>query len=572
MVTVVKNHKQSLPIKQQLRVAFYGRVSTQEQSLEGYSPQFQQEQLQEHLKRKDYKGWFTKHEWHFFDVGSGSEYEERKDLQRLLGLVRKKEIDLVLVWKIDRLSRNLSDLLNLFEEMDKYGVGFASVKEDLDFTGAIGKLIFQIFGALAEFERENIKMRTEEGKKASAMQGNYVGGSIPYAYEALKNSNGKGKKLRLIKGEAAVVKQIFEWFAYERKPVTWITKMLNDTGVPKSRGNSRATTKRWHDSTVIQMLRNEIYRGAYITNRLRLISRKPEQYEERPQAQWIYTQVDAAIDDVLFYTAQERLEKRRLYASQGGGGKERYMLRGKLWDMETGRKFVGYTMGIGTKHYRRKQFYRGEHRVPNMSVAGGMLEDIVWGLMQKALNEPEAFLALHKTSGSTEVTEGLGAQLRSAEDELSAMNARIEKARLLLYEDGNNESNIREDIAKFEGQRDMLFSEKKRLETELTKQSQYQLACEHLRYFSFKYKDMSSFSYEEKQKLIDMFVERIEIYSSGKERSMKVYYRFDPKAVSGAIPLGRTDVAQQKAENPKVVADADVQWWVGRGSNPRPMP
>ncbi len=572
MSTVVKNHKQSPPAKQQLRVAFYGRVSTQEQSLEGYSPQFQQEQLQEHLKRKDYKGWFTKDEWHFFDVGSGSEYEERKDLQKLLGLVRRKEIDLVLVWKIDRLSRNLSDLLNLFEEMDHYGVGFASVKEDLDFTGAIGKLIFQIFGALAEFERENIKMRTEEGKKASAMQGNYVGGSIPYAYEALKNANGRGKKLRLVKEEAAVVKQIFEWFAYEGKAVTWIAKMLNDTGVPKSRGNSRATTKRWHDSSVIQMLRNEIYRGAYITNRLRLISHRPEQYEERPQTEWIYTQVDAAVDDVLFYTAQERLEKRRLYAAQGGGGKEKYMLRGKLWDMETGRKFVGYTMGIGTKHYRRKQFYQGEYRVPNMSIAGTMLEDIVWGLMEKALNEPAAFLAIHKASGTKDETEGLGAQLRTTEDELSNVNARIEKARLLLYEDGATDHNIREDIAKFEGQREKLFAEKKRLETELTKQSQYQLACEHLRYFSAKYKDMQSFSYEEKQKLIDMFVERIEIYANGKERSMKVYYRFDPKAVSGAIPLGRTDVAQPKAESLEIRAADAKQWWVGRDSNPRPMP
>lgn len=572
MPTVVTSRQQLPKTKQKLRVAFYGRVSTQEQNLEGYSPQFQKEQLGEHLKRKDYKGWFTKEEWHFFDVGSGSEYEEREGLQELLILVRKKEIDLVLVWKIDRLSRNLSDLLNLFEEMDKYSVSFASVKEDLDFTGAIGKLIFQIFGALAEFERENIKMRTEEGKKASAMQGNYVGGSIPYGYEALRNSSGKGKKLRLVDKEAAVVKQIFEWFTYEQKAVSWIAKMLNDTGIPKSRGNSRTKDTRWHDQSVLQMLRNEIYRGAYITNRLRLVSRKPEQYEERPQAQWIYTQVDPAIDDVLFYMAQERLEKRHLYAAQGGGGKEPYMLRGKLWDMETGRKFVGYMMGIGTKHYRRKQFYRDGQRVPSISIAGHLLEDIAWGLMEKALSQPEAFLAAHSASLSKDDTEGLGSQLRCTEDELSAMNARIEKARLLLYEGGAIDHDIREDMAKFEEQRDKLFTEKKRLEAELTKQSQYQLACEHLRYFSAKYRDMQSFSYEEKQKLIDMFVERIEVYANGKDRRVRVFFRFDPKAVSGAIPLGRTDIAQPKANVFENLSEKSDEWWVGRGSNPRPMP
>jgi len=89
MATVVPTRPQQ-QTKQSLRVAFYGRVSTQEQNLEGYSPQFQMEQLHEHLKRRDYKGWLTKDEWHFFDVGSGSEYEEREELQKLLVLARKK--------------------------------------------------------------------------------------------------------------------------------------------------------------------------------------------------------------------------------------------------------------------------------------------------------------------------------------------------------------------------------------------------------------------------------------------------------------------------------------------------
>lgn len=570
MPTVVTNRHKLEP-KQQLRVAFYGRVSTQEQSLEGYSPQFQKEQLYEQVKRKDYKGWVTRDDWHFFDVGSGSECEERKELQELLGLVRKKQIDLVLVWKIDRLSRNLSDLLNLFEEMDKYGVGFASVKEDLDFTGAIGKLIFQIFGALAEFERENIKMRTEEGKKASAMQGNYVGGSVPYGYEALKNDSGKGKKLRLVKSEAAVVKQIFEWFTYEGKAVSWISKMLNDTGIPKSRGNARTMNTRWHDPSVLQMLKNEIYRGAYITNRLRLISHRPEQYEERPQAQWIYTAVDPAIDDVLFYMAQERLNKRHL-ASQGGGGKNVYMLRGKLWDMETGRKFVGYTIGIGTKHYRRKPFFRDGRKVSSISIAGHLLENMVWGLMEKALSEPEVFLAQHQERAAKDTSEALGMALRTTEEELSTVNSRIERARQLLYESAAIDSNVQEDIALFEEQREKLFAEKKRLESELTVQSQYQIACEHLRYFSAKYRNTESFDYDEKQKLVDMFVDRVEIYAHKKERSLKVYYRFEPKAVSAAIPGGRSDVVYEQAKKSAIGVSNDNEWWVGRGSNPRPMP
>src|SRR3954454_6897959 len=107
-----------------VRVAFYMRVSTAEQELEGYSPEFQRAQLLEHVKRKDYKGWVTRPEWHFFDVGSGSELDGRRQLNRLRECVRGGEIDIVLVWKIDRLSRSLSHLLRLFDEFSRHRVGF----------------------------------------------------------------------------------------------------------------------------------------------------------------------------------------------------------------------------------------------------------------------------------------------------------------------------------------------------------------------------------------------------------------------------------------------------------------
>src|SRR3989338_1160002 len=84
-----------------IRVAFYIRVSTNEQEDEGYSPEFQMEQLLEHVKRKEYKHWYTRKEWHFSDTKSGGEKTERIGLKNLMELVRKKEIDLVLVWRID---------------------------------------------------------------------------------------------------------------------------------------------------------------------------------------------------------------------------------------------------------------------------------------------------------------------------------------------------------------------------------------------------------------------------------------------------------------------------------------
>src|SRR5438067_326129 len=71
-ISLVKRQPAEERAPSAVRVAFYMRVSTAEQELEGYSPEFQKTQLLEHVKRKDYKGWVTRPEWHFFDVGSGS--------------------------------------------------------------------------------------------------------------------------------------------------------------------------------------------------------------------------------------------------------------------------------------------------------------------------------------------------------------------------------------------------------------------------------------------------------------------------------------------------------------------
>src|SRR5581483_3270553 len=249
-ISLVKKSVAEQRTKDQIRVAFYMRVSTAEQELEGYSPQFQKDQLFEHVQRKAYKGWITKPAWHFFDVGSGVEFEGRQQLQHLLDFVRAGEIDIILVWKIDRLSRSLSDLLRLFDDFSRHGVGFASSKEELDFTGPIGRLIYQVFGALAEFERETIKMRTEEGRLASALAGNYTGSVAPYGFESVPNTGGKGRKLRLIAAEADIVRQIFHWFIYDRWTPGRIADELNGMGVPKGRANKTTGGSKWLETTI----------------------------------------------------------------------------------------------------------------------------------------------------------------------------------------------------------------------------------------------------------------------------------------------------------------------------------
>src|SRR5581483_9615442 len=318
-ISLVKKSVAEQRTKDQIRVAFYMRVSTAEQELEGYSPQFQKDQLFEHVQRKAYKGWITKPAWHFFDVGSGVEFEGRQQLQHLLDFVRAGEIDIILVWKIDRLSRSLSDLLRLFDEFSRHRVGFASMKEDLDFTGPIGRLIYQVFGALAEFERETIKMRTEEGRKASALAGNYTGTVAPYGFKSVPNPSGKGRKLQVVPEEGAIVRRMFGWFVYDGWTAARIAEELNRLGVPKGRGNRKIGGTKWREFTVRSMLGCEEYRGIFVTNRYRLVQKKPRRHEQRPKDEWIIVRMPSVIDDMLFYMAQERLVQTSRKPRKGGG-------------------------------------------------------------------------------------------------------------------------------------------------------------------------------------------------------------------------------------------------------------
>jgi len=130
----------------------YARVSTQDQN-----PDLQKDALQE-----------VKCEEIFWESGSGSK-SDRPGLRRALDYMR--EGDVLVVWKLDRLGRSLKDLIGIVNSLEERGIGFKSLRESIDTTTSSGMLVFHIFGALAEFEREVIRERTQAGLAASRVRG-----------------------------------------------------------------------------------------------------------------------------------------------------------------------------------------------------------------------------------------------------------------------------------------------------------------------------------------------------------------------------------------------------------------
>ena len=139
-----------------MRIALYARVST----LNGQHPEMQLAELREYASRR---GWKIVGE--YVDEGISGCKESRPQLNRLMGDVHRRKFEAVLCWKIDRFGRSLKHLVNALADLDSYGVAFVSLKDNLDLSTPSGRLMFQIIGAMAEFERALIQERVRAGLK-----------------------------------------------------------------------------------------------------------------------------------------------------------------------------------------------------------------------------------------------------------------------------------------------------------------------------------------------------------------------------------------------------------------------
>lgn len=369
------NNEENKPI----RVAFYARVSTDEQVRDGYGIQMQLDNLNDILAyNQKNNGWTHKKEWEYVDDGFTGADLNRPHFKRMMDAVKNKEFDLIVVWKIDRLSRNLSHLLKVFEDIKKYEVSLYSSKENIDFTGPIGRLTFQIFGALAEFERETIKMRTLDGKMASARSGNYVGGAVSYGYRRVKNKSGKGNRLEIIEKEAEWIRKIYKWFIYEGKNYNQIAKELNDFKVPKgieSRNKDKNTI--WRDKMITRILTDKAYTG---------LDNAKFKDENTGKDIIIEQKIPKIISDIDFRQAQYIVE--RVTTNRGGGDKE-YLLSRKIKNVETGQTLTGYSRTKGGFGYRCKKHKNQDGTfTPGYEIPARSIEDFVWSWCKVAINRP----------------------------------------------------------------------------------------------------------------------------------------------------------------------------------------
>jgi DNA invertase Pin-like site-specific DNA recombinase len=143
----------------------YSRVSTFDQH-----PEMQLSELREYASRR---GWQIISE--YVDQGVSGSRERRSQLDRLMADARRRKFDAVLVWKIDRFGRSLRHLVNALADLDSLGVAFVSLRDNLDLSTPSGRLMFQVIGAMAKFERSLVQERVRAGLRNAVARGVRLG-------------------------------------------------------------------------------------------------------------------------------------------------------------------------------------------------------------------------------------------------------------------------------------------------------------------------------------------------------------------------------------------------------------
>ncbi len=187
--------------EKEVKVAIYVRVSTEEQAKEGISIEAQIDRCKAFSKARNWKVFKV-----YKDAGFSAGTMDRPAFQLLMIDVEDKKFDVLLVYKIDRFSRKLKDLITILDDLKKHNVNFTSVTEQIDTTTAMGEAFFQIIGVFAQLERGMVKERVEMAFSKKIDSGEYLNRApLGYFYE-----NGK---LVMDNEEVEKVKEIFNMWA-----------------------------------------------------------------------------------------------------------------------------------------------------------------------------------------------------------------------------------------------------------------------------------------------------------------------------------------------------------------------
>lgn len=326
-----------------INTAIYCRVSTEEQATEGFSIHAQKDKLTKYAESND---WDIV-DYYVDDGISGKNLNERPEVSRLIEDVKKGRINNVLIYKLDRLTRSVKDLIYLIELFDSHNCTFNSQTEKIDTSNAVGRMFVKIIGIFAEFERENLAERVTFGYEQKTKEGNYTNCNGVYGYDYLV---GKGK-LKVNKDEAIYVRKIFNWYL-NGDSMLKIAKKLKDLNVPTKRGGH------WNQSTINSILNNPLYIG-----NVRYGVNKKNNFEV------VGKDITGIIDKDMFYGVQELMKRRKKFHNKKYSSDDTYYFRVLRCSYCNGKYHARQQIQGGKKYitYRCNGYHNNSCNAPGFS-------------------------------------------------------------------------------------------------------------------------------------------------------------------------------------------------------------
>lgn len=302
-----------------MRTAIYIRVSTDDQAKEGFSLAAQSQRLRAYCESQD---------WAISDIYADEGYSakdtERPALQRMLSDIRSGRLDVVLVWRLDRLTRSVLDLYQLLRVFDKNEVGFKSATEVFDTTTAIGRLFITIVAAMAQWERENIGERVALGMAQKAREGKRVTSVAPMGYSK------QGDSLVVDETRAPIVRDIFLRYAGGWGIHRIGLYLESEYGI------------RWDKHTLGYILDNPVYVGqlrwGYRSRRI------------GHEVILVNAAHDPLIDSATWQAVRQVRDRKRVLPPRSGTGK--YPFAGLVFCKKCGARMVGYQNATAHLYYR----------------------------------------------------------------------------------------------------------------------------------------------------------------------------------------------------------------------------
>jgi site-specific DNA recombinase len=369
------------PSVKPVRCAIYTRVSTEhglDQEFNSLDAQY--DAASAYIKSQAHAGWALIRS-RYDDGGYSGGSTDRPDLQRLLDDIRARKIDVIVVYKVDRLTRSLADFAKLVELFDAQGVSFVSVTQQFNTTTSMGRLTLNVLLSFAQFEREVTSERIRDKIAASKRKGLWVGGPLPLGY-AMKDG-----KIAVVEDEAERVRMIYRRYL-ELSGVNALVRDLRDKDIrTKRRLRASGATHGgilFERGSLFYLLRNRFYIG-----------------EVKYKSEILPGEQSAIMDRQLFGAVQQKLTDQWSHRNHAKS-KSDHLLTGLLYD-DAGHRMIpthATKAGIRYRYYVSLPHLKGQSKTVSVGSVSRIPATDIEDIIVKSVNEHLVAMNDQPTSGS----------------------------------------------------------------------------------------------------------------------------------------------------------------------------